>query len=158
ALCARHEELLRGMRDNQEVNRIENLRVLRLEFVHVRCPGETYRAEVTALITFQAKVYFVREWTGAFLRGSRDVIPYQEFRTFRRHGAGWRLQTIERSHESDLPAAPASAPESVAGASFGLPARREPRPSAVVEDARYQPLMATTAIPPRSLARLALPA
>jgi hypothetical protein len=99
-LLAQHEELLRAMRLEGVINRIEDLRVLRLEFVHVSCPEETELHEVTALITFDAKVFFVHEGTGAFLRGSRKILPYQEFWVFRRQGGAWRLQAIERSHES----------------------------------------------------------
>jgi hypothetical protein len=101
AILAQHEELLRAMRRNREVNLIEDLRVQRLEFVHVSCPAEADRHEVTALITFEAKVYFVNERSRAYLRGSQTVIPYQEFWIFRRYNDSWRLETIDRSHESD---------------------------------------------------------
>jgi predicted lipid-binding transport protein (Tim44 family) len=100
-ILAHHEELLRSMGRNREINRIEDPRVLRLEFVHVWCSPEADREEVTALITFEAKVYFVNERNRAFLRGSQKVIPYQEFWVFRRQGETWRLVTIERSHDSD---------------------------------------------------------
>jgi hypothetical protein len=100
SILAEHEELLRAMRRNREINRIEDLRVRWLEFVHVWCPAEAARHEVTALITFEAKVYFVRDRNGAFLRGSQKVIPYQEFWIFRRHGDRWQLASIDR-HESD---------------------------------------------------------
>jgi hypothetical protein len=98
---AQHEDLLGAMRRNREVNRIENLRVRRLEFVHVHSAVESNRHEVTALITFEAKVYFVHERTEAFLRGSQKVIPYQEFWVFRRQDDGWRLLTIDRSDDSE---------------------------------------------------------
>jgi predicted lipid-binding transport protein (Tim44 family) len=100
SILAQHEELLRAMGRNREINRIEDLRVRRLEFVHVECPPEADRHEVTALITFEARVYFVNERSGVFLRGSQKVLPYQEFWVFRRHGDAWRLVTIDRSHES----------------------------------------------------------
>jgi predicted lipid-binding transport protein (Tim44 family) len=96
-----HQGLLRAMRRNREINRIDGLEIGRLEFVHVSCPEETEQQEVTALITFAAKVYFVDERTGAYLRGDRLGRLYQEFWTFRRQGEGWRLQAIARSHESD---------------------------------------------------------
>ena len=101
SILAEHQELLRTMGRNREINRIDDLRVRRLEFVHLCCPAEVDRQEVTALITFEAKVFFVDERNGAFLRGSQKVIPYQEFWVFRRHGESWRLVTIDRSHDSD---------------------------------------------------------
>jgi hypothetical protein len=101
SILAQHEELLRAMRRNCEINCIEDLRIRRLEFVHVACPAETDRQEVTALITFEARVYFVNDRNGAFLGGSQKILPYQEFWIFRRHGQAWRLATIDRSHDSD---------------------------------------------------------
>jgi hypothetical protein len=100
-LLAEHEAQLRAMRRDHVINRSDDVRLLRLEFVHVCCPPEADRHEVTALITWEAKCYFVDDRTGAFLRGSQKVIPYQEFWIFRRYDNGWRLQTIDRSHASD---------------------------------------------------------
>jgi predicted lipid-binding transport protein (Tim44 family) len=105
ALLAQHQSLLHAMRSCGEINRIEDLHVRRLEFVHVFCPGEVDRQEVTALITFEAKVYFVGAVSGIYLRGDRHGRAYQEFWVFRRQGDGWRLQAIERSHESQRLAA-----------------------------------------------------
>lgn len=99
-IFAKHEALLLSMRQHAEINRVEDVRITRFEFVHVFCPRDAVRQEVTALITFEARVYFVHEDTNAFLRGSRQVGLYQEFWTFRRPESAWRLQTIEQSHES----------------------------------------------------------
>jgi predicted lipid-binding transport protein (Tim44 family) len=99
-ILAKHEALLLSMRRHAEINRVEDVRITRFEFVHVFCPCDAGRQEVTALITFEARVYFVNEVTSAFLRGSRQVGLYQEFWTFRRHESAWRLRTIEQSHES----------------------------------------------------------
>jgi predicted lipid-binding transport protein (Tim44 family) len=101
SLLADHQKLLRAMRSNGEINRIEDLQVRRLEFVHLVCPDEIDGREVTALITFEAKVYFVAERTGAFLRGAQQARLYQEFWTFRQQENAWRLQAIERSHVSN---------------------------------------------------------
>jgi hypothetical protein len=100
ALRDRHEQLLRAMRRDGLINRIDDLLIRRLEFVHVCCEGDKGETTVTALITFDAKVYFVSAFTGAFVRGSQKVIPYQEFWTFRRDGGVWRLQTIAQSDEA----------------------------------------------------------
>jgi Tim44-like domain len=99
-ILAKHEALLLSMRLHTEINRVEEVRITRFEFVHVFCPCDAGRQEVTALITFEARVYFVNEVTSAFLRGSGQVGLYQEFWTFRRQECAWRLQTIEQSHES----------------------------------------------------------
>ena len=99
-ILAKHEALLLSMRRHAEINRVEDVRITRFEFVHVFCPCDAVRQEVTALITFEVCVYFVHEVTNAFLRGSQQVGLYQEFWTFRRHESAWRLRTIEQSHES----------------------------------------------------------
>jgi predicted lipid-binding transport protein (Tim44 family) len=100
-ILARHEELLRAMRRHREINRVEALHVERLEFVHLSCPEPPGPPELTALITFQAKVYFVDDRTGAYTRGLQRFTWFQEFWVFRRQGDAWRLYAIEQSHESD---------------------------------------------------------
>jgi hypothetical protein len=115
ALLAQHKKMLLAMHRRGLINRIENLRVNRLEFVQVSCPAEDGHHEVTALITFEAKVYFVQEGTGAFQGGSRQVLPCQEFWVFRRDGEAWKLHAIERSHLSSRLRAP-NRVEGMAGA------------------------------------------
>jgi predicted lipid-binding transport protein (Tim44 family) len=105
-ILAKHETLLKSMRSNHEINRIEGLRVERLELVHLHCPGCVDDQEVTALITFRASVYFVHDRTGAHTRGLRSPSWFQELWTFRRRENGWLLQGIEQSHESDRPERP----------------------------------------------------
>jgi hypothetical protein len=100
-ILARHEALLKSMRDHHEFNRIEGLQIERLEFVHLHCPHSVEAQEVTALITFRASVYFVDDRTEAYTRGLRSPTWFQEFWIFRRRGTGWLLQDIEQSHESD---------------------------------------------------------
>jgi hypothetical protein len=100
-VLAKHEALLKSMRNNHEINRIEGLRIERLELVHLHCPSCADDQEVTALITFRASVYFVDDRTGAYTRGLRSPSWFQELWAFRRRGEGWLLQEIEQSHESD---------------------------------------------------------
>jgi hypothetical protein len=101
AILAKHESLLRTMRQNHEINRIEDLIIERLEFVYIHCPQAVDAQVVAALITFRAKVYFVDERTGAYTRGLRAPSWFQEFWSFRRQERDWLLQEIEQSHESN---------------------------------------------------------
>jgi predicted lipid-binding transport protein (Tim44 family) len=101
ALWAKHEALLQAMRRHREINRIEDLRVRRLAFVRVTRPDDPDLHEVTALITFEARVYFVHEQTEAYVRGSQRTRLFQEFWTFRRRGDVWLLHAIEQGDESD---------------------------------------------------------
>jgi predicted lipid-binding transport protein (Tim44 family) len=99
-LLAEHERLLRSMRAHGEINRIDDLQVQRLEFVHVARPADTERHEFTALITFAAKVSFIDATTAAFRRGDTSARLYQEFWVFHRRHDAWCLHAIERSHVS----------------------------------------------------------
>ena len=99
---AEHEELLRRMRQEGEINRIEGLRVKAVDFVHLFWPEEPDGREVAALITFEATVYFVNDRNGAHTRGLRSPGLFQEFWVFRRQGERWLLDAIERTHDSDL--------------------------------------------------------
>ena len=96
---ARHEGLLRAMRGNAEINRIDNLSVRRLELVHVAYSQEGGLAEVTALITFEAVVYFIAEALGGVLARAVKSLPYQEFWTFRRNAEAWRCKRLTRARK-----------------------------------------------------------
>jgi predicted lipid-binding transport protein (Tim44 family) len=105
SLLAEHEALLQVMRRDRLINRLEGLKVRRLEFIHV-CHAETRDGqEITALITFDARSYYVDDGSGDVRGGSQKVIPCQEFWTFRRQGDAWQLYTIQRdaSVHLDIP-------------------------------------------------------
>jgi hypothetical protein len=88
---ARFEQLICAMRRNCQINRVDGLQVRRLEFVHIE------QQAVTALITSEARAYFVHETTGAFIQGAQKNTWYQEFWTFQRHGDGWKLHQVQQS-------------------------------------------------------------
>jgi hypothetical protein len=94
---AKYDELIRAMRRNREINRIEDSLICRLEFVHVSCPAEVENHTITALITYQAKAYFVDEKTGAYRRGFQKNTFYQDSWTLQRSGDGWKLHEVHES-------------------------------------------------------------
>jgi predicted lipid-binding transport protein (Tim44 family) len=96
SLLAEHDKLLQAMRHDGLINHLENLGVRRLEFVHAFSPEATDAQQVTALITFDARVYFVDEKTGEYVHGAMKVLPYQEYWVFCRQGDSWRVRTIDR--------------------------------------------------------------
>lgn len=100
-ILAKHEELLESMREHHEINHIEDLRIERLEFVHLHCPQSAEEPELTALITFIASMYFVDDQKGAYTRGLRSPSLFQEFWIFRRREGCWMLQDIEQSRLSN---------------------------------------------------------
>jgi predicted lipid-binding transport protein (Tim44 family) len=91
----RFEDLIRAMRRNCQINRVDDLRVRRLEFVHIACAEEG--EAVTALISFEARAYYVHETTSAFIQGALNNTWYQEFWIFQRHGDGWKLHQVQES-------------------------------------------------------------
>jgi hypothetical protein len=110
---ARYEDLIRTMRGNHLINRVDDLRLWRLEFIHVAHPEEADRHEFTVLITFDAKAYFVDERTGIAVHGEPKNSWFQEFWTFRRYDDAWRLHEVNESWDSG----PLTALNQVAGLS-----------------------------------------
>ena len=68
---ARYENLIRTMWRNRQINRVDDLQLRQLEFVHVSCPEEVEQHAVTVLITFEARAHFVHETTSAFICGAQ---------------------------------------------------------------------------------------
>jgi predicted lipid-binding transport protein (Tim44 family) len=109
-LYGKHLGLLKSMRQERELNRIEELHVERLELVDLQTPAPPAPMEYAALITFRARIYFVDESTGKFRRGSKQVTRSQELWTFQRAGDVWLLDKIEmsRGRRRPKPAQPSS--------------------------------------------------
>ena len=102
ALFLQHTVQLHGLARNHEINRIEGLRVERVDIVNVRYTEKSDQREFSALITASARDYYVDDHNQKFLRGDRSPARFQEFWTFQRAGAGWLLREIEQAGESDL--------------------------------------------------------
>ena len=96
-----HGRQLEGLKRNHEINMIADLKVERLEVVHLRYTHKPGQREFTALITARAKDFYVDDRTLKFLRGDDAPAEFQEFWTFQRQGEAWLLREIEQSRESD---------------------------------------------------------
>lgn len=101
-LYAQHRSQLEGLKRSHEINRIENLKVERIDLVNVRYPEKADQREFTALVTASARDYYVDDHNGKFLRGDSSPAQFQEFWTFHRWRDQWRLREIEQAGESDL--------------------------------------------------------
>ncbi len=120
---ARYEGLIQTMRGNHLINRVDDLHVRRLEFVHVARTEDADRHEFTAVITFEAKAHFVHEATGVPVHGAPKSTWFQEFWAFRRDGDAWRLHEVKESWDTG----PLTAPNQVAGFSETELRNAEPR-------------------------------
>jgi predicted lipid-binding transport protein (Tim44 family) len=96
-LFARFRQLIDGMRQNHQVNRLEGLRIENLEFLHLNYPEDQDAQEVSALITFCVTSYYLDERTGARCDGETSPRRFQECWTFRRNQDCWKLQEVEQS-------------------------------------------------------------
>ena len=113
-LLASHSGKVEAMRARGEVNVMDDLQVLSMDFVHVRCPADREGRSFTVLITASARDYTVRD--GA----SGPVTPpepetFQEFWTFDQLDKNWALARIDQVGDLDvlnapnLPASPQAA-------------------------------------------------
>jgi predicted lipid-binding transport protein (Tim44 family) len=101
-LYVQHVTQLQGMVRNHEINRLENLRVERIDLVNVRYTEKPDQREFTALISASVRDYYVDDRTNKFIRGDTAAARFQEFWTFQRAGQDWLLREIEQAGESDL--------------------------------------------------------
>jgi predicted lipid-binding transport protein (Tim44 family) len=101
-LFAEHTAQLQGLSRNHEINRIEDLKVEKIDLVNLRYTEKPDQREFTALITASARDYYVDDRSDKFLRGDDAPARFQEFWTFHRTGDRWLLREIEQAGESDM--------------------------------------------------------
>jgi predicted lipid-binding transport protein (Tim44 family) len=101
-LHARHSAQLRSLARNHEVNIIENLTIEAVDLVNVRYTEKPDQREFTALITAQARDYYIDDRSRNFLRGDTSLVRFQEFLTFQWSDGTWLLRDIEQTGESDI--------------------------------------------------------
>jgi predicted lipid-binding transport protein (Tim44 family) len=101
-LFNQHVSQLKGLVRNHEINRIDDLKVERVDIVNVRYTEKPDQREFTALISASARDYYVDDRANQFLRGDKNPSRFQEFWTFHRSGDQWLLREIEQAGESDI--------------------------------------------------------
>jgi predicted lipid-binding transport protein (Tim44 family) len=101
-LFLQHTSQLQGLVRNHEINRIDELKIERVDLVNVRYTEKPDQREFTALITASARDYYIDDRTDKFLRGDKSPARFQEFWTFHRAEDDWLLREIEQSGESDV--------------------------------------------------------
>lgn len=101
-LFRQHSAQLQGLVRNHEINRIDDLKIERIDLVNVRYTNKPDQREFTALITASARDYYLDDRTSRFLRGDNSPARFQEFWTFHLSGDHWLLREIEQAGESDI--------------------------------------------------------
>jgi len=96
-----HAAQLAAMIRQHEINHIQGLEVLNVDFVQLRYTAQPERREFTALITAAAQDYYTDDRSGLFVRGDREKRAFQEFWVFHYLGGRWLLREIDQSRESD---------------------------------------------------------
>jgi len=81
-LYIQHEKQLEIMKENHEINIMENLKILAIDFVGLRYTFDPNGRFVTALITAEAADYYLDDRNNRFLRGDRQINTFQEFWIF----------------------------------------------------------------------------
>jgi predicted lipid-binding transport protein (Tim44 family) len=101
-LFRQHSAQLQGLVRNHEINRIDDLKVERIDLVNVRYTNKPDQREFTAFVTASARDYYLDDRTSRFLRGDKSPARFQEFWTFHLSGDHWLLREIEQAGESDI--------------------------------------------------------
>jgi len=101
-LFTQHTAQLQGLARNHEINRIDDLKVERIDLVNVRYTEKANQREFTALITASARDYYQDDRSEKFLRGDQTPARFQEFWTFQMMSGRWLLREIEQAGESDI--------------------------------------------------------
>jgi len=101
-LYAEHCDKVEAIRARGEINMMEDVRVIEIDFVQVRCPAQKEGRSFTVLITASALDYTVDANTHTRLRGDTEPAPFQEFWTFYRFNDRWALARIDQAGELDF--------------------------------------------------------
>ncbi len=90
------------MKKKHEINIIKNLEIISIYIVWLKYTIKEEDRFFTALITANAKDYYVDDRANKFLRGDEKTTIFQEFWTFRFDNGEWILYQIEQTRESDI--------------------------------------------------------
>lgn len=120
-----------GFRSKRQINKLDGLKVLHIDFVHVRCPEQAEGRSFTALITASAADYLVDDLTNSRLGGDPEPATFQEFWTFYRLCDAWALSRIDKASDMvalNAPNLPSVPPRGAQA--YAAPAAAQPGPAA----------------------------
>lgn len=105
-LHAGHTAKVAAMKERGEINMMDDLKLLHIDFVHVRCPKEAEGRSFTSLITASARDYTINETSTSNSGSGVEPSTFQEFWTFYRFNGNWALARIDQVGELDFIHAP----------------------------------------------------
>ena len=101
ALQTRHESQLAGLRRDHEINKIDRIKINRIEIVHICYSPARKVREFSAIIDATAQDYYIDDRSHSFLRGDLSPSRFQEIYVFREgFGEPWLLAVIEQTKET----------------------------------------------------------
>jgi len=106
SILAEHSAQVETMRQRHEVNMMDDLKVLKIDFVHVRCPVEKEGRSFTVLITASACDYTIDENSNPAGSSGAAAATFQEYWTFYQCNGNWALARIDQVGDLDILGAP----------------------------------------------------
>ncbi|MBP7795321.1 MAG: TIM44-like domain-containing protein [Elusimicrobiales bacterium] len=101
SLYIKHTSQIDMMIKENEINIIDDLKIVSIDIVGLRYTAKEDGCFFTALITAEAKDYYIDDRNNNFLRGERTPKQFQEFWIFKLIEGKWLLDEIEQTAESD---------------------------------------------------------
>ncbi len=105
-ILAEHSAQVENMKQRHEVNMMDDLKVLKIDFVHVRCPREKEGRSFTVLITASACDYTINEDSDPAASPGAEAAAFQEYWTFYQYNGNWALARIDQVGALDILGAP----------------------------------------------------
>jgi predicted lipid-binding transport protein (Tim44 family) len=101
ALQTRHVAQLDGLRRDHEINKIDRIKINRIEIVNVCYSPARKVREFSAIIDATALDYYIDDRSHSFIRGDLSPSRFQEMYVFREgFGEPWLLAVIEQAKET----------------------------------------------------------
>ncbi|NYZ77733.1 TIM44-like domain-containing protein [Candidatus Micrarchaeota archaeon] len=99
SLYNQHISQLDSMKQNHEINRLDNLKLLEMNVILIKNRNDMMKDEFTVWLKAQAKDTIVDDRTGKRIRGDTGTGVFEEFWTFQRQGSEWKLRHIDQPEE-----------------------------------------------------------
>jgi len=98
-LYSEHVAQLASMRASHEINKLEELKLLKMGIVNIKNYNNKDWDEFVVWLQAQAKDVIIDDRTGNKIRGDEGTGQFEEFWTFQRQGDKWKLRLIDQPEE-----------------------------------------------------------